>query len=254
LSGFRHFISMGRFYRGLSVLSGIFVWSMVFLRTADGRSITWHKPPPSEIVADTTVVSKTSENLTKGSLNEELSCGFSLTADLSIIIVTMAFGVNTLATYAPSKVLVDPGFVGRGNATWIPTKLTLIVFNVTTADAGIYTCKVFTTGGTWAREIEVTILDQSKITFISENQTVNDGDSLWLNCSATGNPQPIRIWTRLSDNRTVDMPFTITGKLDEGGYICTADNKVGNAATSVVFVTVECKSQYVQCHSKHETC
>lgn len=85
--------------------------------------------------------------------------------------------------------------------------------------------------------------DQSRITFISENQTFNDGDSLWLNCSAMGTPEPILTWTRLSDNRTVDMPFTITGKQDEGGYICTADNKVGMAATSVVFVTVECKSQ-----------
>lgn len=85
--------------------------------------------------------------------------------------------------------------------------------------------------------------DQPSITFISENQTVHEGDLLLPNCSASGIPPPSITWTRLSNNRNVDMPFTITGKQDEGGYICTADNKVGNPATSVVFVTVECKSQ-----------
>ncbi|XP_015761595.1 PREDICTED: protein CEPU-1-like [Acropora digitifera] len=244
LADFRHLNSMGRFFKGLSVLSGMFLWSVAILRATDGSSITWHKPPPSETVTDPRVTSKTNETLTKGSFNEELTCGFSLTADLSVITVTINLGITSIVTYiASSTLLLDPRFASRFNASWIPTQLTLIVFNVTTADEGVYSCKVFTAGGTWIREFKVTVLDQPSITFISENQTVHEGDLLLPNCSASGIPPPSITWTRLSNNRNVDMPFTITGKQDEGGYICTADNKVGNPATSVVFVTVECKSQ-----------
>ena len=126
---------------------------------SDGDSgITWHKPPPSETVTDATVISKTNKTLTKGSLDEELSCDFSLTADLSVIMVTMNFGNNPMATYAASTLFVDPRFVSRGNASWIPTKLTLIVFNVTTADEGLYNCKVTTAAGTWIRVFQVTVL------------------------------------------------------------------------------------------------
>ncbi|XP_068686521.1 neural cell adhesion molecule 1-like [Montipora foliosa] len=35
------------------------------------------------------------------------------------------------------------------------------------------------------------------------------------------------------------MPLNITGKQDEGGYRCTADNGIGNAAISDVFITVQ---------------
>ena len=64
-----------------------------------------------------------------------------------------------------------------------------------------------------------------------------------LNCTADGNPEPNITWTRLSDNSTVSISLTITGKQDEGGYRCTADNGIGNAAISDVFITVQCKSQ-----------
>ena len=88
-----------------------------------------------------------------------------------------------------------------------------------------------------------TFTDQPNLTFISVNQTVNDGDVVWLNCSADGFPAPNIAWTRLFTNRNVHMPLTITGKQDEGFYVCTAENGIGNPATADVFVTVQCKSQ-----------
>ncbi|XP_044168126.1 fibroblast growth factor receptor 3-like [Acropora millepora] len=81
--------------------------------------------------------------------------------------------------------------------------------------------------------------DQPNLTFISVNQTVNDGDVVWLNCSADGFPAPNIAWTRLFTNRNVHMPLTITGKQDEGFYVCTAENGIGNPATADVFVTVQ---------------
>ena len=84
--------------------------------------------------------------------------------------------------------------------------------------------------------------DLPNITSISLNQTVDEGDLVLLNCTADGNPEPNITWTRLSDNSIVSMPLDITGKQDEGGYRCIADNRIGNAAFFDVFITIQCKS------------
>ena len=60
-----------------------------------------------------------------------------------------------------------------------------------------------------------------------------------LSCSAKGVPTPSISWTKVSDNCPVSFPLTITGKQDEGGYRCTADNSIGNPASQVVYVIVE---------------
>ena len=83
--------------------------------------------------------------------------------------------------------------------------------------------------------------DPAAITHISGNQTVNEAGVVALNCSAKGMPTPNITWTRVSDNSPVSFPLTITGKQDEGGYKCTADNGIGNPASQVVYVVVESK-------------
>ena len=83
------------------------------------------------------------------------------------------------------------------------------------------------------------------ITHISANQTVNDGDNMTLHCSAEGFPAPNITWTRVSDNRVVMMPLTISTK-DEGVYRCTATNNIGQPASADVFVTVQCEFQKSQ--------
>ena len=85
------------------------------------------------------------------------------------------------------------------------------------------------------------LLDPADITHISGNQTVNENEKVTLNCSGEGMPTPIITWTRVSDNSPVSFPFTIAGKQNEGGYRCTADNGIGNAASQVVYVSVESK-------------
>ena len=81
--------------------------------------------------------------------------------------------------------------------------------------------------------------DPAVITHISENQTVNETDVVTPDCSAEGMPRPIPSWTRVSDNSSVLFPLTITGKQDEGGYRCTADNGIGNPASQVSYIIVE---------------
>ena len=87
----------------------------------------------------------------------------------------------------------------------------------------------------------IVLLDPADITYISGNQTVNKNEEVTLNCSAKGTPKPNITWTRVSDNSPVSFPLTITGKQDEGGYKCTADNGIGNPASQVVYVVVESK-------------
>ena len=68
---------------------------------------------------------------------------------------------------------------------------------------------------------------------------MNETDVVTLSCSAEGMPTPSITWTRVSDNSSLSFPLIITGKEDEGGYRCTADNGVGNLATQIVYVFVE---------------
>ncbi|XP_044164816.1 fibroblast growth factor receptor 2-like isoform X1 [Acropora millepora] len=207
---------------------------------AGGSSITWYEPPPSETVTDTTITSTTYKNLTKGFFNEELSCGFNLTADMSLVAVSFELGHVTVASYLPSHSLVN-SYYSRFNATWVPTKLTLIVVNVTSDDKGEYRCRVQAFSGglkMWLRKIEVDVLVQSQITYIS-GEVVAEGGNVTLKCLSEGNPPPIMTWTRLSDNSVVTMPLTNIRKQDAGEYRCTADNGVGTPATRNVFIDVQ---------------
>ena len=98
----------------------------------------------------------------QGSLNEELSCNFSLTPDLNITTVLMKFRGNPVVTFVPNLLLrVEPVFATRFNAVWVPNELTLILFNVTDAEEGEYCCEVVTSGRSarsWIRKIQLWVL------------------------------------------------------------------------------------------------
>ena len=85
----------------------------------------------------------------------------------------------------------------------------------------------------------------SRITYTSENQTVNQNVEVYLNCTAEGLPKPNISWSRLSDNRVVTMPLNITGRKDQGGYRCKAYNGIGDPDTADVFITVQSKSNSI---------
>lgn len=220
----------------------IFVWSVAIFRTLDGISISWNEPPPFETVTDSRSTSTTNTSLTKGSLNEELSCSFNLSVDMTLVTVTFEFGGVTVASYF-DRPSVENSYASRYNATWVPTKLTLIVFNVTSDDKGEYVCRVQANAGglkTWQRKIAVDLLVQSQITNIS-GETVIEGLNVSLRCLFEGNPQPNFTWTRVSDNRVVTMPLIDVRRQDAGEYRCIADNGVGKPASETVWLIVKCE-------------
>ena len=97
----------------------------------------------------------------------------------------------------------------------------------------------------------IVLLDPAVITHISGNQTVNETDVVEPICSAEGMPTPNTSWTRVSDNISVSFPLTITGKQDEGGYRCTAENGIGNPASQVFYIIVESKLKLHTTHVHH---
>jgi len=131
---------------------------------SDGASITWYEPPPVETIADTAVTRTVDRNLTEGFMRE-LTWNFSLSTGSSIITVTVEYkSSTTVATYIQQTqtVTVAEGLRDRFNLTWIPTKATLIMFNVTSDDNEEFTCAVLSVDGsgasTWKRKIQVTVL------------------------------------------------------------------------------------------------
>jgi len=87
--------------------------------------------------------------------------------------------------------------------------------------------------------------DPPDIVDISVNQTVNESDPVVLNCTAVANPTASITWTRVSDNSPVSFPLTITGKQDEGGYRCTAENNIQDPARKTTYISVESESNIV---------
>lgn len=142
---------------------------------SDGSSITWYEPPPVETTADNNAITSVNRNITKGSVNVELSWNFSLTADLNpLILLGLELDNVQVGTIAPTvpSVSVVSGWEHRFNVSWVPQRATLIIFNVTTDDDDVkFVCEVTTVGGgskIWKREIRVKVvgkLDKSILIF-----------------------------------------------------------------------------------------
>ncbi|XP_067030254.1 fibroblast growth factor receptor-like isoform X2 [Acropora muricata] len=219
------------------------VWSMAVFQLSDGGSVTWFEPPPFETVTDPSIIATAYINLTKGFADEELSCNFSLSADLSLVAASIKLGGSSIAGFVQNQrvLTIQPGFENRFNVTWVPNKLTLILLNVTSAEEGEYRCEVLAVGSsvqTWARAIQVSLLVPASITEIT-GKNVIEGENLALKCFVEGEPEPSITWTRLSDNSIVIMPLNNFSRHDVRDYKCTADNGVGTPATRNVIIDVQ---------------
>ena len=127
-------------------------------------SVTWFEPPPVETVTDNTIIHTNSTKLRKGSTNVHLNWEFSLASELNLIVVTLRFDDTSVGIILPSTgaAATDAAFTSRFNVSWVAQKATLSIFNVTTADGGLFACELNTFEGStnkvWMRNIDVSVV------------------------------------------------------------------------------------------------
>ncbi|CAH3025642.1 unnamed protein product, partial [Porites evermanni] len=214
------------------------------------KSITWHEPPPVEIVTDDILVHTNNVQLYTGSLNKRLNWKFSLAEDP--VLVLLQLDGSGLATITPStsSVTVAQALSSRVNVTWVSGHVTLIISNVTTADEGVYSCQVTTANvKVWKRNINVAVVVPATITNVSSDKALLEGSDLQLFCIAYGRPAPNITWVRIFRSssesnvlhRGTTWDFKKISRTEAGSYRCIASNGVGNPVSRTLRVNVECE-------------
>ena len=99
-----------------------------------------------------------------GSSNKRLNWRFDLAQDpISVLLQLNGASVATIAPAAPLVTVTQP-FTSRVNVTWVSGHVTLIIFNVTIADEGVFSCVLTTvSGNAWKRNIKVAVLGNYKV-------------------------------------------------------------------------------------------
>ena len=99
-----------------------------------------------------------------GSSNKRLNWRFNLAQDpISVLLQLDGASVATIAPAAPLVTVTQP-FTSRVNVTWVSGHVTLIIFNVTIADEGVYSCLLTAvSGNAWKRNIKVAVVGNYKL-------------------------------------------------------------------------------------------
>ncbi|XP_068685547.1 neural cell adhesion molecule 2-like isoform X1 [Montipora foliosa] len=170
---------------------------------------------------------------------KSIRLGLSAANDPSSLDVTQI--LLTILKSGPDSSKTPAAYGGRVTGRLISRLATFTLQDLKTSDSRYYVCEVTPLSGGDSPQSDYVLLSvvgPPNIIAISANQTVNEGNDLTLNCTASGNPLSNITWTRLLDNSVVTMPLTKIQRQDEGSYRCTANNSIGNPASRDVFITV----------------
>ena len=157
--------------------------SLMFTTSDAVGSVTWLEPPPVETVTDSTLVHTNSTKLRKGSTNVHLNWEFSLTSELNLILVTIRLDGTSVGAIVPSTGDASPGagFTSRFNVSWVAQVATLTIFNVTSADEGLFTCELNTfeagTNKIWRRNIDVSVVGKHIICSLRVHILIEEVDA-----------------------------------------------------------------------------
>ena len=99
-----------------------------------------------------------------GTRNKRLDWTFNLAQDpIAVLLRLDDASVATIAPSAPLVTVTQP-FTSRVNVTWVSGHITLIIFNVTTADEGVISCGLTAvSGNAWKRNIKVAVVGNYKV-------------------------------------------------------------------------------------------
>ena len=91
-----------------------------------------------------------------------------------------------------------------------------------------------------------------QFTEVPQNITVNRSTPLFLNCDATGFPEPKIRWEKSGIHLcgTKELNISSSNTHDAGEYVCIAGNGVRQEKTVRAYVTVQCKSFFSVFHNK----
>ncbi|KAL1005551.1 hypothetical protein UPYG_G00060560 [Umbra pygmaea] len=139
------------------------------------------------------------------------------------------------------------------------TKNTLILYTVTSEDAGNYSCAVKGRDDLRSPENTLNVIYGPKNTSVSVSPSgeIVEGSSVTLTCSSDANP-PVDNYTWYKKNVTSPkasgQSYSITNirSEDSGEYYCEAENLFGRPNSSTLFVAVHSSSQPITASSDQE--
>lgn len=124
---------------------------------------------------------------------------------------------------------------------------TLQMSNVRKSDSDTYFCSAVNVLGTEERRVLLVVASLPRFSVKPPARVVvTEGDTLTLNCSATGDPRPIISWKRYGAQVPVGRSLQANGVLvlrdmrtiDTGNYVCVATSAGLFGAESVTYVNV----------------
>ena len=97
--------------------------------------------------------------LSEGSTDEPLNWRFTLDQGFNLALVTLQFNSAGVASVSSSgQVNPNPDLTSRFKVSWVSGHVTLIIFNVSTSDEGVFSCRLIdVSGNEWKRNIQVTV-------------------------------------------------------------------------------------------------
>ena len=109
---------------------------------------------------DHTGVRTNSIQLYEGSNDKVLNWRFTLEQGFNLVLVSLQFDGSGVATLSSSGVVnPNPVFTSRFNVSWVSGHVTLVIFNVSTSDEGVFSCLLTdVSGNQWKRNIQVAVV------------------------------------------------------------------------------------------------
>lgn len=128
----------------------------------------------------------------------------------------------------------------------------LVIYDVTSEDGGDYRCVATNDAGSSEGVAHVNVKTPPVFLVRPESQTVEQGQTVMMHCSVTGEPQPVISWNKDGVTLQTEERFTIlsnnslrivaTQMNDSGAYKCIARNFEGKLVSAEL--TVQVKGQW----------
>ncbi|XP_067023829.1 hemicentin-2-like [Acropora muricata] len=218
--------------------------------------IRWFRAKISLDEKNTTIVLKRIKKEQEGTYTCEASNGGGTASDSIRVIVDTPPKLNPdlkdesvlVYLYSLSRITCtesgdpEPNVTWTKNGNYIVQNNTLTINNVTLKDVGQYECSAENRAGQINATVWIDVIVFPVVAIYPRNQTVLEGRSTTMNCTAKGVPRPTLSWTFDNGELPPDAAMSnssyqsilrlfSTSKSLEGWYTCNAKNKAGVAFT-----------------------